>query len=451
MKKQLLLFVMMVLPFMASAHNDGTELEVTYQGSSYSTYTGEYQGNVVIPEEVTYMNRTRKVTSIGNYAFYNCSGLTSVTIPNSVTSIGDDAFRGCSGLTSITIPNSVTSIGDGAFQYCYGLTSITIPNSVTSIGSSAFQYCSGLTSITIPNSVTGIGYMEFYGCSGLTSITIPNSVTSIGYYAFQGCSSLTSITIPNSVTSIGNSAFEGCSGLTSIIIPNSVLSIKINAFNMCRLQNVVAKNSKTSLSEAFSQGTFNHAILYIPVGKRWDFVYDGTWYLFANMKEMVTETSEINEQNAYMLMNAKSFEYMVYDEVNDEVRCVDSFYNVDENVASNNWQFVNIDGEKCLYNIKAKKYASISLDGKIQLQSLPTPLYMTNGNSGIIVNGNNEVQYNFVVNDKMAIDQNPTGIQTLTIGKINQAHYYDLNGQKLTGEPTKKGIYINNGQKIIVK
>ena len=127
MKKQLLLFVMMVLPFMASAHdievknsddvtiyynyiNDGTELEVTYQGSSYSTYTGEYQGNVVIPEEVTYMNRTRKVTSIGNYAFYNCSGLTSVTIPNSVTSIGDDAFRGCSGLTSITIPNSVTTI-----------------------------------------------------------------------------------------------------------------------------------------------------------------------------------------------------------------------------------------------------------------------------------------------------------------------------------------------------
>ena len=171
MKKQLLLFVMMVLPFMASAHdievknsddvtiyynyiNDGTELEVTYQGSSYSTYTGEYQGNVVIPEEVTYMNRTRKVTSIGEYAFFYCDGLTYITIGNSVMRIEEHAFEGCSSLTSVTIPNSVTSIGDGAFISCKGLTSINIPNSVTSIGSGAFSGCSSLTSITIPNSVT---------------------------------------------------------------------------------------------------------------------------------------------------------------------------------------------------------------------------------------------------------------------------------------------------------
>ena len=135
MKKQLLLFAMILLPLVASAHdievqnadgvtiyynytNNGTELAVTYGGSSYSSYSDEYQGNVAIPEEVTYMNRTRKVTSIGDYAFYDCSGLTSVTIPNSVTSIGDYAFSGCSGLTSVTIPNSVTSIGSYAFEYC---------------------------------------------------------------------------------------------------------------------------------------------------------------------------------------------------------------------------------------------------------------------------------------------------------------------------------------------
>ena len=162
--------------------------------------------------------------------FAECSGLTSVTIPNSVTSIGAGVFSGCSGLTSVTIPNSVTSIGAGVFSGCSGLTSVTIGNSVTSIGESAFEGCSGLASITIPNSVTSIGGWAFYKCSGLTSVTIPNSVTSIGAGVFSGCSGLTSITIPNSVTSIGWCAFSGCSGLTSVTIPNSVTSIGSDAF-----------------------------------------------------------------------------------------------------------------------------------------------------------------------------------------------------------------------------
>ena len=157
-------------------------------------------------------------TSIGDYAFSECSGLTSVTIPNSVTSIGERAFSYCYGLTSVTIPNSVTSIGDYAFYECRGLTSVTIPNSVTSIGKGAFSGCKGLTSIEIPNSVTSIGYDAFWSCSGLTSVTIGNSVTSIGDYAFTYCSGLTSIEIPSSVTSIGDYAFSGCSGLASVTI-----------------------------------------------------------------------------------------------------------------------------------------------------------------------------------------------------------------------------------------
>lgn len=135
-----------------------------------------------------------------------------------VTSIGDRAFIGCSGLTSITIPDSITSIGSDAFSSCYGFTSITIPDSVTSIENGAFYYCYGLTSFTIPDSVTSIGDKAFYGCSSLTSITIPGSVTSIGENAFTECDLLTSITIPDSVTSIGNDAFSYCSGLTSINI-----------------------------------------------------------------------------------------------------------------------------------------------------------------------------------------------------------------------------------------
>ena len=155
------------------------------------------------------------VTNIGNWAFSECSSLTSITIPDSVTSIGAYAFAGCYDLTSITIPESVTNIGNGAFLAC-GLTSITIPNSVTSIGDWTFYNCSDLISITIPDGVTSIGTDVFQGCTGLTSIILPENVTSIGDYAFYGCNNLTSITIPDSVTSIGNSVFSDCGSLTTI-------------------------------------------------------------------------------------------------------------------------------------------------------------------------------------------------------------------------------------------
>ena len=172
----------------------GNNVKVTYRGNFYDKYDDEYSGEVIIPSTVTYNGTTYSVTSIGYAAFYNCSCLPSVTIPNSVTSIGNSAFEGCSRLTSITIPNSVTSIGNSAFEGCSRLTSITIGNSVTSIGESTFRHCSSLTSINIPNSVTSIGQQAFSSCRSLTSITIPNSVTSIGMYAFYDCSSLATIT-----------------------------------------------------------------------------------------------------------------------------------------------------------------------------------------------------------------------------------------------------------------
>ena len=151
-------------------NNDDKTASVTYMGLYSSDNKDAYVGNIIIPESTTYNGTTYSVTSIGEYAFRGCSGLTSVSIGNSVTSIGNVAFDRCSGLTSVTIPNSVTSIGEYAFYFCFGLTTVTIPNSVTSIGESAFSYCSGLTSVTIPNSVTSIGDWAFRGCSELTKL-----------------------------------------------------------------------------------------------------------------------------------------------------------------------------------------------------------------------------------------------------------------------------------------
>ena len=220
------------------------------------------------------------VTTIGDLAFYECYSLASVTIPDSVTTIGYAAFAYCSSLTSVTIPKSVSTIGDYAFYYCYSLTRVTIPNSVTTIGDYAFAYCYSLTSVTIPDSVTTIGEGAFAVCSslqefngefasedgrcliidgelnsfaigcGATEYTIPDSVTTIGYGAFAVCSSLTSVTIPDSVTEIGLSAFEGCSSLTSVTIPDSVTTIGDYAFCECySLTSVTIPDSVTTIGE----------------------------------------------------------------------------------------------------------------------------------------------------------------------------------------------------------
>ena len=231
---------------------------------SDNNYEGLTEAN--IPATVSYNNNEYSVTSIGDHAFSNCSGLTSLTISSGVTSVGMSAFYNCTALTSVDIPSSVTSIELGAFGGCTGLTSITIPSGVTSIGQGAFSNCSGLTSITIPSSVTNIGNQAFFACSGVTSMSvdagnpkydsrnncnaiietatntllfgcpstiIPSSVTSIESSAFNRFSNLISIDIPSSITSIGSGSFAYCTGLTSITIPSSVTSIGRSAFAFC--------------------------------------------------------------------------------------------------------------------------------------------------------------------------------------------------------------------------
>ena len=184
------------------------------------------------------------VTSIGSYAFYGCSGLTSITIPDGVTSIGKSAFEKCRSLTSIAIPDSVNNIDASAFAYCDGLVNISLSNNITSISSDTFYYCSNLKSITIPSGVTSIGGAAFQYCSSLRSVTLPDTLMTIGSSAFELCTSLTDITLPDSMTSIGYAAFRDCIGLVSINIPVNMSKIDSYAFDGCyKLVEVINKSS----------------------------------------------------------------------------------------------------------------------------------------------------------------------------------------------------------------
>lgn len=299
MKKQLLLFVMMLLPMIASADpvqidgiwynlvNKSKTAEVTRDPSkSY----GSYSGDIIIPSKVTYGGDDYDVTTIGNGTFYICHGLTSIMIPNSVTRIGGEAFVYCDGLTSINIPNSVTTIGGYAFSNCTGLMSIVFPNSVTNIGNNALYNCSGLTSVTLPNNITSIEFATFQGCTSLSSIDIPSSVTTINSQVFSQCSGLTSIIIPEGVTRIESNTFNGCSSLTSMYVPNQISFIGENAFRNCSnlatvmigtgVQSIgskcfaycgelahvycLAENVPTTASDAFENSDISLATLHVP-------------------------------------------------------------------------------------------------------------------------------------------------------------------------------------------
>ena len=236
---------------------EGKMKNYSWSASSPATQKTDNVKKVVIQEGVT---------SIGNRAFSDCTGLESIEIPSGVTSIGVNAFQGCRNLASIEIPNSVTNIGISAFRRCTSLSSITIPSSVTSIGDYAFYDTSWLTNkrqendslvivneilidgaacsgeVTIPDGVTNIGKYAFSDCNNLASIKIPEGVTSIGDGAFYKCTGLTSINIPEGVTSIGDYVFESCNKLASITIPSSVTSIGAGVFRQHRIISTYKQN-----------------------------------------------------------------------------------------------------------------------------------------------------------------------------------------------------------------
>ena len=280
---------LLVVTAMLSAGITAFAYDFTVDGIYYSILSEEertvevtkslsyYRGDIIIPERIIDNSTTYKVVSIGDNAFENCGGLTSVTIPNSVTTIGYKAFWNCDGLNSVTIPNSVTTIGLYAFWGCKGLIGINVDGNNK-------EY----------SSIDGVLYNKdvseliCYPCGmPLNSFSIPNSVTTIMTYAFLECDGLTSVTIPNSIKFIRDNAFSGCTGLTSVTIGNSVTTIG-RAFRNCNnikeiyCQPVIPPSGDIAI---FADEALMNATLYVPIGSKEEYEQVDPWRNFWNIEE----------------------------------------------------------------------------------------------------------------------------------------------------------------------
>ena len=500
MKKSLLCFlILLMVPLASMAYDfevDGIYYKLTGSSSVAVTYkvkptwnsTGSYSGHITIPSAVNHNNKSYAVTSIGDSAFYCCSSLTSITIPESVTSIGEGAFYYCSDLTSITIPKGVTAISDYTFYYCSSLTSIAIPEGVTSIGEGAFYYCSDLTSITIPKGITSIGYGTFRHCSSLTSITIPEGVTSIGDRAFSYCSGLTSITIPKGVTAIGYGTFSRCCNLTSITIPEGVTSIGDGAFSDCSgLTSVICKSKKPAYC-IYENGVFGHIFtsyqprLIIPIGSEEAYASATEWKDFTNRSVFKTfdhavttfaDAEKIDLDNAYRVGDEKTFaaaatkDLKAYQFTGSVVDGTIDGTEVKGIVPAGTGLLMTgtkgatyvfpLTSEDATADVSGNKLVGVTKDTDLSKLTDVNSHYVYE-NDGFQLQSTGTIAANEAYlslptagTDKIYVSLGgATGIKGIAADNEDNGAWYTLDGVKVNEKPTAKGLYIHNGKKVIV-
>ena len=276
--KQLLLFLMIALPSVARADDSGTcgndltyhyvestkTLTISGSGAMNDYYTAPWNSYA---ENILKVVIGNGVTSIGDYAFEDCSEIKTVVLPDGVTSIGDGAFSGCTNLSSVKMPQGLQTIGASAFYSCKNLIEATIPNSVTSIGSNAFMYCQSLSRVILPNKLEKIEDNTFYYCISLETVVIPTGVTTIEKNAFSNCDRLSAVTIPGTVTSIGDKVFSSCSVLKTVTIPNSVQTLgKWVVYNCVSLTSFVVPEKVTSIGDKTFHNCDNLRSVTFPAG-----------------------------------------------------------------------------------------------------------------------------------------------------------------------------------------
>ncbi|MBQ6681845.1 MAG: leucine-rich repeat domain-containing protein [Prevotella sp.] len=381
---------------------------ITYNKETYSVIAIDEHAfayctglnSVIIPEGVT---------QIGQYAFKDCSNMTNIILPNNLTNIGEEAFNGCSSLTKINIPKSMTTINKWAFSGC-GLTSVDIPDHVMKINDYAFSDCSNLTSVTISEGVTSIGGHAFYNCSSLTNILIPNSVNSIGEGSFSQNYSLVSATIGNGVVNIGPFAFFECSSLTDLVVGSSVTSIEDAAFWGCNALTAVTLNSNPLISASrstyysYMESTFGKQVKNYIIGPNVNRIGDGAFYACTLMKsviipEGVTSIGEYAFSGCSGLQSITSF-------IEEPFGC------------SNSWNYV----------------------------TKSIPLYVPAGTKEKYKNTDGWNEFTNIIE----LDDETTGIHNC-IQSHKEQTYYSLDGHLQYGKPTKKGVYVVNGKKKIIR
>ena len=464
---------------------------------------------------LTSMSIPNSVTSIGNYAFQGCTGLKSVSIPNSVTNIGDYAFSGCTGLTSMVFPESVTSIGKSAFKNCINLKSVSLGKNMTTIWTGTFSGCTGLTSVTIESNalMTTVGKGDDYGNTTrsmkdffgnqVKEYVIGNSVGTIGDFTFSGCTSLTAMIIPYSVKKIGKYAFDGCTGMTSVTIGSSVETMSAQAFRNCPLlsMKIYRKTppSLTDLSYSVASKEYyfpdiENITLIVPRGCKTTYKNHPFWGGFRAYMEFdadnITETFTLGCIRGYVgrsgsklvgtstFDNASEFALIEYNDTtylydvtnkafvihsSDNPETVGQYGNQlqESNVnlskavkglkfgatdieafpyyledCYGNW--LNMDGSK---NVCMNKWKSFDDGNLYQIETVRTDYDPTEAVTML------KEYYN---------DQSDTGVDEIqdstSVITEEDGAWYTLDGRRIDdARPTRKGIYIRNGRKVLVK
>lgn len=268
-------FVFQKMPYEITSLKDG-EMTVKakfhlfdgkHRDTAVEIANAKFSGDVVIPSEITYMDKKFRVTEISDSAFFRAKNLTSVTMPADIRGFGKNMFDGCEKLVSCNIPDNVTEISPNCFSSCAALKSIVIPAGVTAIGNNAFYYCSSLESISLPEGLKTIGERAFYQCAKLAEINLPVGVTAVPAYAFGYCSSLTHFEFGDRITSIGNYALSGCIKLQSVTLPSALTAIPNSLFNGCKaLTSVDIPASVTSIGSSAFNGCMSMTEIELPAG-----------------------------------------------------------------------------------------------------------------------------------------------------------------------------------------